>query len=69
MPDRRRSGPSGLDNVAGRYVSASFRDTIVFAVIVLVLFIRPSGVLGAAARTDRGDRPAGMLGAGRKERV
>ena len=42
-----------LDNVAGRYISASFRDTIVFAVIVIVLFIRP----------------AGMLGAGRKERV
>ena len=42
-----------LDNIAGRYISASFRDTIVFAVIVIVLFIRP----------------AGMLGAGRKERV
>jgi branched-chain amino acid transport system permease protein len=42
-----------LDNLAGHYISASFRDTIVFAVIVLVLFIRPSG----------------MLGAGRKERV
>ena len=39
-----------LDNVAGRYVSASFRDTIVFAVIVLVLFIRPSGVLGAGRK-------------------
>jgi branched-chain amino acid transport system permease protein len=42
-----------LDNIAGRYISASFRDTIVFAVIVIVLFVRP----------------AGMLGAGRKERV
>lgn len=39
-----------LDNVAGRYLSASFRDTIVFAVIVLVLFIRPSGVLGAGRK-------------------
>lgn len=39
-----------LDNVAGRYVSASFRDTIVFSVIVLVLFIRPSGVLGAGRK-------------------
>lgn len=42
-----------LDNFAGRYLSASYRDTTVFAVIVLVLFLRP----------------AGMLGAGRKERV
>ena len=39
-----------LDNVAGRYISASFRDTIVFATIVLVLFIRPSGVLGAGRK-------------------
>lgn len=35
-----------LDNIAGRYISANYRDTIVFAVIVLVLFIRPAGVLG-----------------------
>jgi branched-chain amino acid transport system permease protein len=42
-----------LDNLAGRYVSASFRDTIVFATIVLILFLRPSG----------------FLGVGRKERV
>lgn len=35
-----------LDNVAGRYISANYRDTIVFAVIVLILFIRPAGVLG-----------------------
>lgn len=35
-----------LDNVAGRYVSASFRDTIVFAVIIAVLFLLPSGILG-----------------------
>ena len=39
-----------LDNVAGRYISASFRDTIVFVTIVLVLFIRPSGVLGAGRK-------------------
>ena len=39
-----------LDNLAGRYVSGGFRDTIVFAVIVLVLFIRPSGVLGAGRK-------------------
>lgn len=42
-----------LDNFAGRYLSASYRDTAVFTVIVLVLFLRP----------------AGMLGVGRKERV
>jgi branched-chain amino acid transport system permease protein len=36
-----------LDNIAGSYVSASFRDTLVFAVIVAILFIRPSGLLGA----------------------
>ena len=36
-----------LDNVAGRYISASFRDTIVFATIVLILFVRPAGFLGA----------------------
>ena len=39
-----------LDNIAGRYISASFRDSIVFTVIVLVLFIRPSGVLGAGRK-------------------
>lgn len=35
-----------LDNIAGRYISANYRDTIVFAIIVLILFIRPAGVLG-----------------------
>lgn len=35
-----------LDNLAAGYVSASFRDTIVFSVIVLVLFVRPEGILG-----------------------
>jgi branched-chain amino acid transport system permease protein len=39
-----------LDNVAGRYVSASYRDTIVFAIIVLVLFLRPAGVLGSGRK-------------------
>ncbi len=39
-----------LDNVAGRYISASYRDTMVFAIIVLVLFIRPAGVLGAGRK-------------------
>lgn len=36
-----------LDNVAGTYISANYRDTIVFAVIVAVLFIRPAGFLGS----------------------
>jgi branched-chain amino acid transport system permease protein len=35
-----------LDNIAGRYLSANYRDTIVFAVIVAVLFVKPSGFLG-----------------------
>lgn len=35
-----------LDNIAGRYVSANFRDTIVFAVIVAVLFAKPAGFMG-----------------------
>lgn len=39
-----------LDNLAGRYLSANYRDTIVFAVIVAVLFIRPSGFLGAGKK-------------------
>jgi branched-chain amino acid transport system permease protein len=39
-----------LDDVAGRYVSASFRDTFVFAIIVLVLFLRPAGLLAAQQR-------------------
>lgn len=39
-----------LDNLAGRYVSASYRDTIVFAIIVLVLFLRPAGMLGSGSK-------------------
>lgn len=39
-----------LDDVAGRYVSASFRDTFVFAIIVLVLFLRPAGLLAGQRR-------------------
>lgn len=35
-----------LDNVAASYVSASFRDTFVFSVAVLVLLIRPQGLFG-----------------------
>lgn len=35
-----------LDNLAGSYLSSSFRDTLVFGIIVAVLFIRPSGIFG-----------------------
>jgi len=35
-----------LENVAASYVSASFRDTFVFAFTVLVLLIRPQGLFG-----------------------
>jgi branched-chain amino acid transport system permease protein len=41
-----------LDNIAGRYVSANFRDTIVFGIIVAILFLRPAGFLGAL-RSER----------------
>jgi len=39
-----------LDNIAGRYLSANYRDTIVFGIIVAVLFIRPAGFLGVARK-------------------
>lgn len=39
-----------LDDLAGRYVSASFRDTFVFAIIVVVLFVRPAGLLASQQR-------------------
>jgi branched-chain amino acid transport system permease protein len=35
-----------LDNLAASYVSASFRDTVVFSVIIAVLLIRPEGLFG-----------------------
>jgi branched-chain amino acid transport system permease protein len=35
-----------LENLAASYVSASFRDTFVFAFTILVLLIRPQGVFG-----------------------
>ena len=41
-----------LDNIAGRYISANFRDTVVFATIVAVLFLKPTGFLGTA-RSER----------------
>jgi branched-chain amino acid transport system permease protein len=36
-----------LDNIAGHYISANYRDTIVFSIIVLVLFARPAGFMGS----------------------
>jgi branched-chain amino acid transport system permease protein len=38
-----------LDNVAASYVSASFRDTFVFGVVILMLLIRPQGLFGRQA--------------------
>lgn len=35
-----------LDNLGAQYVSASFHDTFVFAVAVIVLLIRPQGLFG-----------------------
>ncbi len=35
-----------LDNLAASYVSASFRDTVVFSVIIAVLLIKPEGLFG-----------------------
>jgi branched-chain amino acid transport system permease protein len=35
-----------LDNIAGHYISANYRDTIVFTIIVVVLFVRPAGFMG-----------------------
>lgn len=41
-----------LDTVAARYFSSNYIDTIVFSIIILVLFLRPSGMFGAL-RKDR----------------
>ena len=38
-----------LDNLAATYISASFRDTFVFSVAVLVLLVRPQGMFGRQA--------------------
>jgi branched-chain amino acid transport system permease protein len=35
-----------LDNLAASYVSASFRDTVVFSVIIAALLVRPEGLFG-----------------------
>ena len=35
------------ENIAGVYVSAAYKDVVAFAVLIVVLAIRPSGILGA----------------------
>jgi len=35
-----------LDNLAAAYISASFRDTFVFSIAILVLLVRPQGIFG-----------------------
>lgn len=35
-----------LDNLAAFYVSASFRDTFVFAIVIVMLLVRPQGLFG-----------------------
>jgi branched-chain amino acid transport system permease protein len=35
-----------LDNLAATYVSASWRDTFVFSLVILVLLVRPQGLFG-----------------------
>lgn len=35
-----------LDNLAATYVSASFRDTFVFSIVVVMLLIKPEGLFG-----------------------
>lgn len=37
-----------MDNIAAMYISASYRDTFVFAVAVAILLIRPQGMFGRA---------------------
>jgi len=39
-----------LDTFAARYFSSNYIDTIVFSIIILVLFVRPSGMFGALRR-------------------
>lgn len=37
------------ENLAGAYVSSAYKDVVAFAVLVLVLAVRPSGILGSRA--------------------
>jgi branched-chain amino acid transport system permease protein len=39
-----------LDNVSAAFISDYFRDSIVFGVIVLFLFLRPAGILGKTTK-------------------
>jgi branched-chain amino acid transport system permease protein len=35
------------ENLAGAYVSSAYKDVVAFAVLLLVLAVRPSGILGS----------------------
>jgi branched-subunit amino acid ABC-type transport system permease component len=35
------------ENIAGDYVSAAYKDVVAFVVVIVVLAVRPSGILGA----------------------
>lgn len=37
------------ENLAGAYVSSAYKDVVAFAVLVLVLAVRPAGILGSRA--------------------
>jgi branched-chain amino acid transport system permease protein len=37
------------ENVAGAYLSSAYKDVVAFAVLLLVLAVRPSGILGGRA--------------------
>ena len=39
-----------LESLGAAYVSSVWKDTIAFVVLLLVLFVRPHGLLGKAAR-------------------
>jgi branched-chain amino acid transport system permease protein len=47
---RRATNPClvvGLaENLAGAYVSSAYKDVVAFAVLILVLAVRPAGILG-----------------------
>jgi len=48
LRERPWRGDSGVvENLFGGYVSLSFKSVVAFAVIVLMLCVRPSGLLGS----------------------
>jgi len=51
QPARRRVGGIALgllEAFGSFYISSDFKDAIAFAVLLLILFVRPSGLLGRA---------------------